>query len=183
MFLDRDGTLIEERFYPCHPDEIVLQPGVCEPLRALQHEGAVLVVVTNQSGLARGLFDDAALEAMHSRLLALLSAEDVHLDGIYVCPHHPEGKIAGLAIACACRKPEPGMLHRASRELSLDLPASWMVGNTESDVEAGLRAGSRTALVGAAAGVVSNANGLFAPDLQLAATAETLVEIHRRLIR
>ncbi|MFD9359801.1 D-glycero-alpha-D-manno-heptose-1,7-bisphosphate 7-phosphatase [Streptomyces sp. NPDC060031] len=148
MFLDRDGTLTEPRHYPAHPDELVLQPDIGAPLRALQNEGYALVVVTNQSGLARGLLDTAILDAMHDRLRGLLDRHGVHLDGIYACSHHPDGTVHHYRKVCACRKPAPGMLYQAAHDLDLDLTRSWTVGDSACDIGAGHRAGTRTVLVG-----------------------------------
>jgi D-glycero-D-manno-heptose 1,7-bisphosphate phosphatase len=149
VFLDRDGTLTEPRHYPSHPDELVLQQDIGPPLRALQHAGFALVVVTNQSGLARGLFDAAALDAMHHRLRSLLARHGVRLDGIYACPHHPEGTVPHYRSTCPCRKPAPGMIHQAAHDLHLDLARSWMVGDSACDIDAGRQAGTHTALVSA----------------------------------
>ncbi|MFG2616995.1 D-glycero-alpha-D-manno-heptose-1,7-bisphosphate 7-phosphatase [Streptomyces sp. NPDC048507] len=148
MFLDRDGTLTQPRHYPSHPDQLVLQPGICTPLRALQERGFALVVVTNQSGLARGLFDLAALDTMHRRLRYLLHRQGVRLDGIYACPHHPRAVVRQYRRICPCRKPSPGMLHSAAHDLGLDVTRSWMIGDSACDIVAGRRAGTRTVLVG-----------------------------------
>lgn len=171
VFLDRDGTLTEPRHYPSRPEDLVLQACVGPPLRALQQAGFALVVVTNQSGLARGLFDEAAVPPMHRRLRALLAGHRVRLDGIYLCPHHPSGSVPRLSVVCSCRKPAPGMLHRAAGDLDRDLSSSWMVGDSAGDIEAGRRAGTRTALVGPQppAGV--------APTLYRTTTAEALTAI------
>lgn len=147
VFLDRDGTLVEARHYPARPEELVLCPDLGAELLALQGAGFRLVVATNQSGLARGYFDEAALAAMHDHLRALLGAGGVALAGIYHCPHHPEGSVAHLAIDCDCRKPAPGLLLRAAADLGLDLGRSWFVGDILDDCEAGNRAGCRTVLV------------------------------------
>ncbi|MET7854123.1 HAD-IIIA family hydrolase [Streptomyces avermitilis] len=148
VFLDRDGTLTLPRHYPARPKDLVLQPGISTPLRQLQDRGWALVVVTNQSGLARGYFGEPELAAMHRYLRELLAKAGVRLDGIYHCPHHPDGVVPGLAVRCSCRKPRPGMLTTAAAQLDIDLTASWMVGDFASDVEAGRHAGCRTALVG-----------------------------------
>ncbi|MFJ2478566.1 D-glycero-alpha-D-manno-heptose-1,7-bisphosphate 7-phosphatase [Streptomyces sp. NPDC087659] len=124
VFLDRDGTLTEPRHYPADPEELVLQPGIEAPLRAFQDEGVALVVITNQSGLARGLFNEPTLSAMHDRLRELLAQHGVRLDGIYTCPHHPDGRIAHLRTTCGCRKPAPGVLRQAAADLRLDLASS-----------------------------------------------------------
>ncbi|WP_329466979.1 D-glycero-alpha-D-manno-heptose-1,7-bisphosphate 7-phosphatase [Streptomyces sp. NBC_01431] len=148
VFLDRDGTLTEPRHYPSRPEDLVLQAGIGPPLRALQRYGFALIVVTNQSGLARGLVAEAAIAPMHRRLRELLARHQVRLDGIYLCPHHPDGVVPQFSIACSCRKPAPGMLHQAAADLGRDLSSSWMVGDSVCDIDAGHRAGTHTALVG-----------------------------------
>jgi D-glycero-D-manno-heptose 1,7-bisphosphate phosphatase len=147
IFLDRDGTVIHAKHYPSRPDEIVLYDGVGPELAALKANGFRLVLVTNQSGLARGYFTADDLTAMHDHLQMQLAARGAELDAIYFCPHHPEGALAELAIECNCRKPKPGMLVQAARDLNLDLAQSWMVGDILDDIEAGNRAGCRTILV------------------------------------
>jgi D-glycero-D-manno-heptose 1,7-bisphosphate phosphatase len=147
LFLDRDGTLVHPHHYPTRPEDLRLYDGVGHELRLLQQAGFRLVVITNQSGLARGYFDADALRAMHDHLTRELAELDVQLDRIYFCPHHPEGTIAELSIDCDCRKPRPGMLLRAAADLAIDLRRSWFVGDILDDVEAGNRAGCRTILV------------------------------------
>lgn len=147
VFLDKDGTLIEDVPYNVDPALIRLMPGVGEALRTLQEAGFTLVVVTNQSGVARGLFPESALGGVEARLRELLAEDGVTLAGFYACPHHPEGTVAGYAQDCDCRKPGPGLLRRAAGELDLDLDASWMVGDILNDVEAGRRAGCRAVLL------------------------------------
>ena len=168
VFLDRDGTLTEPRHYPTHPDDLVLQPAIGTPLLALQRAGFALVLVTNQSGVARGFFTVNALDAMHERVGALLAPHGVRLDGIYACPHHPDGTVTGYCRACPCRKPSPGMLHQAARDLDLDLTRSWMVGDSPCDIAAGRAAGTHTALVG------TRPLGGGRPDVRCATTAEAL---------
>ncbi|MGC5263984.1 D-glycero-alpha-D-manno-heptose-1,7-bisphosphate 7-phosphatase [Streptomyces cyaneofuscatus] len=168
MFLDRDGTLTEPRHYPSRPDDLVLQPDIGPPLRALQHAGWALVVVTNQGGIARGFFTTSALNAMHERLRALLDLYGVRLDGIYACPHHPDGTVPGYRSPCPCRKPAPGMLYQADRDLHLDLTRSWTVGDSPCDIAAGRAAGTRTALVG------KRPYGGEPPDIHYEATAKAL---------
>lgn len=178
VFLDRDGTLTEPRHYPSSPADLVLAAGVGPALRRLRHQGWSLVLVTNQSGLARGLFSLRALDAMHRHLRTLLTAHGVHLDGIYVCPHHPDGTVDGLSFRCACRKPNAGLLVGAAGELGIDLASSWMVGDFASDVEAGRRAGCRTAWVGPAALTGTDPAGTE-PTLRTATVAEALHHIAR----
>jgi D-glycero-D-manno-heptose 1,7-bisphosphate phosphatase len=147
IFLDRDGTLVHARHYPSRPEDLVLYDGIGPDLRALQAAGFRLVVITNQSGIARGLFTESDLCRMHDHLAAELARFGVRLDGVYFCPHHVDGVVPDLAIACDCRKPQPGMLTRAAAERGLDLERSWFVGDILDDVEAGNRAGCRTVLV------------------------------------
>ncbi len=147
LFLDRDGTLVHPRHYPSRPEDLLLYDDIASELRSLQAAGFRLVVITNQAGIARGYFDEAALQRMHEYLSGELAHLDVRLDGIYHCPHHPEGVIAELAIRCECRKPQPGMLLRAAADLDIDLKRSWFVGDILDDIEAGNRAGCRTILV------------------------------------
>ncbi|HLG63510.1 MAG TPA: HAD family hydrolase [Ktedonosporobacter sp.] len=147
IFLDRDGTLVHPVHYPSCPEQLRLYDHIGSELYGLQQMGFRLIVVTNQSGIARGYFSEADLQQMHQHLARELAASDVYLSGIYYCPHHIDGIIPELAIQCACRKPEPGMLLRAAAELDLDLHRSWLVGDILDDIEAGNRAGCRTMLV------------------------------------
>jgi D,D-heptose 1,7-bisphosphate phosphatase len=148
VFLDRDGTLIANRHYGSDPDEIELLDGVVEGLLRLRQAGYRLVLVSNQSGVARGYFDEAAVARMHHRLQRMLDAHGAALDGLEYCPHHPEGIVSSYAVECTCRKPAPGMLRRAARKHGVNLSASWMVGDIKDDIEAGHQAGARTVLVG-----------------------------------
>jgi D-glycero-D-manno-heptose 1,7-bisphosphate phosphatase len=147
VFLDKDGTLIEDVPYNVDPARIRLSAGCAEGLRALDAAGYRLLVVSNQSGVARGLFAEEALAAVEKRLRELLAEVGVSLAGFYYCPHHPEGKVAAYARTCNCRKPQPGLLRRAAAEHGLDLARSWFVGDILDDVEAGHRAGCRTVLL------------------------------------
>lgn len=147
VFLDRDGTLVHPRHYPSRPEELCLYEGIDAELRRLQASGFRLIVITNQAGLAHGYFTTADLDRMHAHLTDELARHGVRLDGIYHCPHHPEGSVAELSIACHCRKPQPGMLLRAAADFDLDLQRSWFVGDILDDIEAGKRAGCATILV------------------------------------
>ena len=147
VFLDRDGTINEEVGYLDRLEKLRLIPGSAGAIRRLNAAGFKTVVVTNQAGIARGFFDEPFLTTLHARLDELLRAEGAFLDGFYICPHHAtEGQGAYLR-ACDCRKPAPGLLLRAVKELRLDPRRSFMVGDTLKDVEAGVRAGVRTILV------------------------------------
>jgi len=153
VFLDRDGTLVEEVPYLHDPGRVVLLGGVAA-LGRLAEAGYALVVVTNQAGVARGLYDEAAVAAVHRRLAELLAGAGVRLDAVLHCPHHPDGTVPGYAVACRCRKPGPGMLEAAAERLGLDLGASWLVGNHPADMGAAVAAGVRPLFVttGQAAG-------------------------------
>ncbi|MPZ13117.1 MAG: HAD-IIIA family hydrolase [Chloroflexi bacterium] len=147
VFLDKDGTLIDDVPYNVDPGRVVLTKGAIEGLRLLHAAGFRLVIVTNQSGVARGLFPESALVAVEERLRELLASAGVPLVGFYYCPHHPDGVVRAYARACGCRKPEPGLILRAADELRLDLARSWTIGDISSDVEAGRRAGVRSILL------------------------------------
>jgi D-glycero-D-manno-heptose 1,7-bisphosphate phosphatase len=147
VFVDKDGTLIDDVPYNVDPARVVLRPGVVEGLRMLQRAGFVLVVVSNQPGVALGYFEHDALHALEQRIDALLSPAGVALAGYAWCPHHPAGARADYAIACDCRKPAPGLLIDAAARHALDLRASWMIGDILDDIEAGHGAGCRTVLI------------------------------------
>jgi D,D-heptose 1,7-bisphosphate phosphatase len=147
VFLDKDGTLIEDVPYNIDPERIRLSAGAEEGLRKLHQAGYALVVVSNQSGVARGLFAEDALAGVRQRLEELLAAFGVPLAGCYWCPHHPGGSVARYALACDCRKPAPGLILQAAREHGLDLARSWLIGDILNDMEAGHRAGCRTVLL------------------------------------
>jgi len=147
IFLDKDGTLIPDIPYNVDPDKISLQDGVAGGLQLLRDAGFRLYVISNQSGVARGKFEEAQLEGVWKRLQQLLETYHLQLDGFYYCPHHPEGSRLGYATSCACRKPAPGLLLQAADEHDLDLTRSWMIGDILNDVAAGNRAGCRTVLI------------------------------------
>ncbi len=147
VFIDKDGTLVENVPYNVDPAAVRLMPGAVEGLAALQGAGYRLIVVSNQSGLARGYFGLEALDAAWERIRGLVGPYGIRLDGWYFCPHLPDGKVARFATTCDCRKPAPGLLHRAAAEQGLDLSRCWMAGDILDDVEAGCRAGCRTVLI------------------------------------
>jgi D-glycero-D-manno-heptose 1,7-bisphosphate phosphatase len=140
-FVDRDGVINEERGYVHRIEDFRLLPGAVDGLRALHDGGFRLVVVTNQAGIARGLYGEDDYRALTRHMAALLRREGVTLDAVYHCPHHPSAGRDGLGIDCTCRKPSPGMLLRARDELALDLGRSVMIGDKRSDLEAGRAAG------------------------------------------
>jgi D-glycero-D-manno-heptose 1,7-bisphosphate phosphatase len=138
LLLDRDGTLIEDHGYIADPEEVSMLPGSLAALSGFQQSGLALVITSNQSGIGRGLITSDQAGAVHERVVELLEAGGVHLDGAYYCPHTPEE-------GCECRKPRPGLLQRAAAELRLDLSRSLVIGDQARDVEAGRRAGCHTA--------------------------------------
>ncbi|MHC4982256.1 MAG: D-glycero-alpha-D-manno-heptose-1,7-bisphosphate 7-phosphatase [Planctomycetota bacterium] len=144
VFLDRDNTVMEDPGYISDPDAVKLLPGVELALKSLKQAGYKLVVVTNQSGVARGLLTEDAVEKIHAELRRQLGGHTVHVDQIYYCPYHPEGTVEQYARESELRKPQPGMLFKAAEELGVDLAKSWMVGDSGRDMEAGQRAGCRT---------------------------------------
>ncbi len=147
IFLDKDGTLIENVPYNVDPARIRYAPGAEAALCRLAGLAVPLIVITNQPGIAFGLFAPDALAAVERRVEALFARCGARLDGFYACPHHPRGKVAAYACACLCRKPMPGLLQRAAVEHGVDLERSWFVGDILDDVEAGKRAGCRTVLI------------------------------------
>ncbi len=147
FFLDRDGTLIREVGYLSRIEQVEILPEAIRAVQLINQAGAAAVVVTNQSGVARGFLGESQLEGIHQHLLAAFSRGGAHLDAFYYCPHHPHAEQLRYRIDCSCRKPAPGMLRAAARDLNLDLTRSIMLGDTLRDVEAGRRAGCRTVLV------------------------------------
>ncbi len=147
IFFDRDDTLIEDPGYINSPDQVKLLDGVAEAMIELKALGYKLVIVTNQSAVARGIVTEKVLGEIHDRLSQLLAEKNAFLDGIYYCPFHPEGVVPKYRKESDCRKPNPGMLHKAAAELDIDLRQSWCIGNSGRDVEAGRRAGCRTILI------------------------------------
>ncbi|HYH74400.1 MAG TPA: HAD family hydrolase [Candidatus Saccharimonadales bacterium] len=147
VFLDKDGTLTPDVPYNADPAKVRLFPDTAASLKRLQAAGYRLIVISNQSGVARGKFGEKALTPLFLRLLELLEAEGVELDDIQYCPHHPEGTVRKYAVTCDCRKPMPGMLLRAAAAHHITVRDSWMVGDILHDVEAGNRAGCRSILI------------------------------------
>jgi D-glycero-D-manno-heptose 1,7-bisphosphate phosphatase len=141
LFLDRDGVINVDHGYVHRPEHFQLVPGIVDLLRFAQESGFMLVVVTNQSGLARGMFDSRRYAEIEQHMLRLLRDHGIVLTAVYHCPHHPEGSVPELAIACDCRKPAPGLIVRAAVEQGIDLKRSILVGDKESDLKAADAAG------------------------------------------
>ena len=140
IFLDRDGTICEDVSYLSRPEQIKLFPFAAEAVRLLNENGFIVILITNQSGIARGFFDENALREIHEKLVSELAEQNAKLDAIYFCPHNSVDN-------CACRKPKTGMIEQAAKDFSIDLKNSWMIGDKAIDVETGFRAGTKTALV------------------------------------
>ena len=147
VFLDRDGTVNEEVGYLKDLAKLKLIPGAAEAIRRLNKAGHPVILVTNQSGVARGYFPESLVHDAHALLGEMLGSEGARLDGIYYCPHHPTAGNSQYTTECDCRKPATGLLNRAAKDLNIDLARSFMVGDKWSDVELGHRAGCRSILV------------------------------------
>ena len=157
LFLDRDGVLNVEVEYLHDPAGLVLVPGAAAAVAALNRRGVPVVLVTNQAGIGRGLYGEQDYRAVQRRLGELLAADGARLDAEYHCPHHPVHGLGPYRVACDCRKPRPGLLLQAARELGLDLRSSVLVGDKLSDLEAGRAAGCATVLVRTGYGAAAEA--------------------------
>jgi D,D-heptose 1,7-bisphosphate phosphatase len=140
VFFDRDGTLIVDHGYLSSPEQVEFLPGAIEVLRTLQNRNFLLVVISNQSGLGRGLITQKQADAVDQRFRTLLDENGIRLAGVYYCPHAPDH-------GCGCRKPQPGLLRKAAQDLNIDLAHSYMVGDKVSDYEAGQAAGCQAVLI------------------------------------
>jgi len=181
IFLDRDGVVIEDSHYLGNSARVRLVPGAAETIAELNRAGWAVVIVTNQSGVARGLFPLEAVGAVHDHLAGLLRGHGARIDAFHFCPHHPEADVPAFRLDCECRKPKPGMLCRAAAELGLDLAESWMIGDRESDLEAGAAAGCRTVLVRTGYGSSVNPAGLDRDALRLELVAADLADAVAKL--
>ncbi len=181
VFFDRDGTLIEDPGYLNHPDQVKLLDGTAEVLKELKLMGYQAVIITNQSGVARGIVSEEMLGRIHERLTELLAQKGATLDGIYYCPYHPEGVIPKYRQDSDWRKPEPGMLLAAAEDMNIDLTRSWMIGDSPRDVEAGRRAGCRTILL-RSTGAGPDETGEDGPDgiaVNIREAANMIKKFHR----
>ena len=149
-FLDRDGVLNIDKEYVHRADQLEWIDGVPEAIRLLNDAGYLVIVVTNQSGVARGFYDEAAIGALHAHMRDHLAARGVRIDAFYYCPHHPDGKVAAYTMRCDCRKPGAGMFEQAARDWRIDRGKSFMIGDKDIDVEAATAFGIRAAKFDAA---------------------------------
>jgi D-glycero-D-manno-heptose 1,7-bisphosphate phosphatase len=147
VFLDRDGTIVEDVGYLNSPEQLKFIPGAIEAIKMLNDSGYKVVVISNQAGVARGLITEDMLQTIDKTLHKWILNGGAHLDGMYYCPHHPEHGVYPYKQACLCRKPHPGLIKRAHRDLDIDLSQSYMIGDKASDVKAGKRAGTKTIFV------------------------------------
>ena len=141
VFLDRDGTINREVNYLHKPEDFIFIPGAIQAIRIFRQLGFKVVVITNQSGVARGYYQEKDVIELHGFIDGLLTSAGTKVDRYYYCPHHPDGTVSPYAVTCNCRKPKPGMIESAATELNLDLSRSILVGDTKADIEAGERAG------------------------------------------
>jgi D-glycero-D-manno-heptose 1,7-bisphosphate phosphatase len=181
VFLDRDGTLIEEVGYLDRPERVQLYPWSIEAIKALNRARLSVVLVSNQSGVARGFFDEAVVEAVHARIAEQLAAGGARVDAYYYCPHHPDGKLPEYARACDCRKPGRALVDRAAREFGIVPEESFTVGDRWLDIALARAIGGRGILVRTGYGDVEEAR----PPKGLAADAvvNNLVEAAGWILR
>lgn len=147
VFLDRDGTVIEEVGYLNRVDRVAFFPWSVDAIRVLNEAGLLVVIVTNQAGVARGYFDEALVRDVHALIDRRVREGGARIDGYYYCPHHPDGVVEPFRVKCECRKPKPGMIRRAALDLGIDVAGSFVVGDRWLDVETGRAAGAKTVLV------------------------------------
>lgn len=180
VFLDRDGVINKDKAYVGRWEDFEFIPGAIEGLRLLQGAGYVLVVVTNQSGLARGYYAEEQYQTLTAQMLAALRQCGVEVEGVYHCPHHPGGVISELSVVCDCRKPAPGMLIQAARELNLSMQDSLLIGDKPSDIQAARAAGVAKAYAVKSDNLESEAELMLADGYfeNLLACAQCLVHSH-----
>jgi D-glycero-D-manno-heptose 1,7-bisphosphate phosphatase len=149
VFLDRDGVIVADGHLLHKPEDLRILPGAAEAIAGLKHAGYVVVVVTNQTVVARGLATETEIEALHTHIQTELLKTDprAHIDAFYFCPHHPNADVSAYRQNCECRKPRPGMLLQAAQDLQIDLQRSYMIGDRLSDITAGQAAGCFTILL------------------------------------
>ncbi len=147
VFLDRDGTLNEEVGYVNHLSRVRLYPWAAEAIRMLNEAGVPVIVVTNQSGVARGYFTEEMVQGVHRRIADELAAQSARIDALYYCPHHPDAPLPAYHQVCRCRKPEAGMVEEAARQFHIDPTWSYVVGDSYRDMRLGFKVGARTILV------------------------------------
>lgn len=146
-FLDRDGTILDELGYLTPASKVIIYPWSADAIRLLKRAGYAVVVITNQGGIGLGLYDHDFVKTTHEQLAQQFAEAGAEVDAWYYCPHHPEAVVDEYRVTCACRKPAPGMLHDAARDLDLDLARSWVIGDQWRDVQLAHVVGSRSVLI------------------------------------
>jgi D-glycero-D-manno-heptose 1,7-bisphosphate phosphatase len=182
VFLDRDGTINEEVNYLSRPEQLRLLPNAAEGIKLLRAKGFLAIIVTNQSGVARGYFSEQRVLEIHQDLQALLAKAGAAIDGFYYCPHHPQVGYAPYRRECECRKPKPGMLLRAAKDFQLDLAQCFVAGDKVIDILPGIEVGCRTVLVLTGYGQETLNDGLLA-DSQPNYVAVDLLDAAKWIIK
>ncbi len=169
-----------EKNYPSDPCQVTLEPGAAQAIKKMNQAGYKVIIISNQSGVARGYFSETQVNRINHRLKAILAHQGAHLDAIFYCPHHPQGTVAKYAHHCPCRKPQPGLLLTAAQQLSVDLAHSFMAGDRHSDLQAALNSGCRPILVRTGYGKDTEeklkAGGLVIPGLLVFDNLSALVD-------
>jgi D-glycero-D-manno-heptose 1,7-bisphosphate phosphatase len=181
VFIDRDGTINEDAGYLARIDEVKIYPFAAEAIRLINDAGFKTIVVTNQSGVARGYASERDLDVIHEHLKRELWARGAHLDGVYYCPHHPDIGGPGYRKICDCRKPSPGMVQRAARDHNIVVASSYVIGDKVADLELGLRSGARPVLVLTGYGRITLERIAHA-DIKPVFVCENLLEAATRIV-
>lgn len=179
VFLDKDGTLIENIPYNTDSNKINILPGVTRGLKKLSDFGFLLIIITNQSGIARGYFSEDTFGKMRKAFLLKFSGLGIKISGFYYCPHHPDGSVFPYNSMCYCRKPMAGLIHEAAINHEVDINGSWMVGDILDDIEAGNRAGCRTILINNGNETEWKTSALRSPDFSAFSVDESAEVISR----
>lgn len=177
IFIDKDGTLIPDIPFNGNAELITLENGVVEGLTLLRKLHYLLIIISNQSGIALGYIKEEQMVQVQKKILQLLKPHHISINGFYYCPHHPQGTEKDYSVNCFCRKPQPGLLLRAARDFNIDLSQSWMIGDILNDVEAGKRAGCKTILVNNGNETEWVMNDLRVPDFEVKNFREAAVTI------
>jgi D-glycero-D-manno-heptose 1,7-bisphosphate phosphatase len=184
VFLDRDGTLLEEAGYLDRLERLVFFPFAIDAVRLLNRAGLPVVIITNQSGIGRGLYEEAFVHETHAAMTERLTAAGARIDAYYYCPHHPEATVDRYRQQCECRKPGAGLLRSAARDLDLDAARSFVIGDKWTDVQAGIAAGARGILVRTGYGAwcerapLPGVEPALVTDNLVSAVAWILLELH-----
>ena len=165
VFLDRDGTIVEDVDYMFSPDQIRFIGGACEAIKLLNDANYKVIIISNQSGVARGKLDEAALQAIDKSIKKLILSSGAYIDASYYCPHHPHEGSGSYRQECECRKPSPGMIKRSAREHNIDLKNSYMVGDKETDIKAGKNAGCKVILISNNGSTIAEESDYIARDI------------------